>query len=51
MTSTQPLVTLGFVASSLVATLYQGNLDRNRQLWNIGKTNNYLQTTTQIPKD
>ena len=35
MTSTSPKGTLGSVASLLAATLYQGNPDRNRKLWNI----------------
>ena len=35
MTSTQPLGTLGSVASFLAATLYQGTPDRNHTLWNI----------------
>jgi hypothetical protein len=32
MTSTQPIGTLGAVASLLAAILYQGNLDRNHKL-------------------
>ena len=35
MTSTSQKWTLGSVASLLAATLYQGNPDRNRKLWNI----------------
>jgi hypothetical protein len=35
MTSTLPKGALGSVASLLVATLYQGNPDRNHKLWNI----------------
>ena len=35
MTSTSPKGTIGLVASLLAATLYQGNPDRNRKLWNI----------------
>jgi hypothetical protein len=35
MTSTLPKGTLGSVASLLAATLYQGNPDRNHNLWNI----------------
>ena len=35
MTSTSPKGTRGSVASLLAATLYQGNPDRNRKLWNI----------------
>jgi hypothetical protein len=35
MTSTSPKGTRGSVASLLAATLYQGNPDRNRRLWNI----------------
>ena len=38
MTSTLPRGTLGSVASLLVATLYQGNRDRNHKLWNILST-------------
>jgi hypothetical protein len=34
--------TLGSVASSLVATLYQGNPDRNHKLWNIVSTERYI---------
>jgi hypothetical protein len=35
MTSTLSKGTLGYVASLLVATLYQRNPDRNHKLWNI----------------
>jgi hypothetical protein len=35
MTSTLPTGTLGSVSSLLAATLYQGNPDRNHNLWNI----------------
>jgi len=35
MTSTKPRGTLGSVAFLLVATLYQGNPDRNHKPWNI----------------
>jgi hypothetical protein len=35
MTSTLPSETLGSVASLLAATLYQGNPESNRKLWNI----------------
>ena len=38
MTSTLPRGTLGSVVSLLAATLYQGNPDRNHNLWNIGLT-------------
>jgi hypothetical protein len=41
MTSTLPLGTLGSVASLLETTLYQGNHDRNHNLWNIGSTDEY----------
>jgi hypothetical protein len=34
MTSTLPRGTLGSVASLLAASLYQGNPDRNHNLWN-----------------
>jgi hypothetical protein len=42
MTSTSPKRTLGLVASLLVATLYQGNPDRNHKLWNITHTKKNL---------
>jgi hypothetical protein len=42
MTSTQPIGTLGSVASLLAATLYQGNPDTNRKLWNIVSTERYM---------
>jgi len=35
MTSTWLIRTFGSVASLLAATLYQGNTDRNHNLWNI----------------
>jgi hypothetical protein len=38
MTSAQRRGILGSVASSLAATLYQGNPDRNQKLWNIVST-------------
>ena len=38
MTSTLPKEILGSVASLLAATLYQENLDRNHNLWNIVST-------------
>jgi hypothetical protein len=41
MTSTLPKGTLGSVASLLVATLYQGNPDRNHKLWNIVSSERY----------
>jgi hypothetical protein len=42
MTSTLPKGTLGSVASSLAATLYQGNPDRNPKLWNIVLSTRYI---------
>jgi hypothetical protein len=42
MTSTLPKGTLGSVASLLAATLYQGNPDRNRKLWNIVSSERYI---------
>jgi hypothetical protein len=42
MTSTLPSETLGSVASLLAATLYQGNPERNRKLWNIVLTKRYI---------
>jgi len=42
MTATQPIGTLDSVAFLLVATLYQGNSDRNHQLWNIALTERYI---------
>jgi hypothetical protein len=35
-------VRLGSVASLLVATLYEGNTDRNHKLWNIVSTERYI---------
>jgi hypothetical protein len=35
MISTEPLGTLGSLASLLAATLYKGNHDRNHKLWDI----------------
>ena len=35
-------VKLGSVASLLVATLYEGNTDRNHKLWNIVSTERYI---------
>ena len=42
MTSTLPKGTLGSVASLLAATLYRGNPDRNRKLWNIVSSERYI---------
>ena len=42
MTSTLPKGTIGSVASSLAATLYQGNPDRNPKLWNIVLSTRYI---------
>ena len=42
MTSTLPKGTLGSVASLSAATLYQGNLDRNHELWNIVSSERYI---------
>ena len=42
MTSTLPKGTLGSVASLLVATLYQGNPDRNHKLWNSISAERYI---------
>ena len=42
ITSTQPLVTIGSVASLITATLYQGNNDRNHKFWNIGLSERYI---------
>ena len=42
MTSTLPKGTLGSVASLLTATLYQGNPDSNRKLWNIVSSERYI---------
>jgi hypothetical protein len=42
MTSTLPKGTLGSVASLLAATLYPGNPDRNRKLWNIVSSERYI---------
>jgi hypothetical protein len=42
MTSTLPRKTLGSVVSLLAATLYQGNPDRNRKLWNIVVIERYI---------
>ena len=42
MTSTLPKGTLGSVASSLAATLYQRNPDRNHKLWNIVSSVRYI---------
>ena len=41
-TSTLPRGTLGSVASLLIATLYQGNPDRNHIHWNIVSTERYI---------
>jgi hypothetical protein len=41
-TSAQRRGILGSVASSLAATLYQGNPDRNQKLWNIVSTERYV---------
>ena len=41
-TSTLPRGTLGSVASLLIATLYQGNPDRNHKLWDIVSTERYI---------
>ena len=38
MSSTLPLETLGSLAFFLAATLYQGNPNRKRKLWNIVST-------------
>jgi hypothetical protein len=38
MTSVSSRGTLGSIASSLAATLYHGNSDRNHKLWNIVST-------------
>jgi hypothetical protein len=42
MISTEPLGTLGSLASLLAATLYKGNHDRNHKLWNIISTEGYI---------
>ena len=42
MTSSYPRGTLGSVTSLLAATLYQGNPDRNHELWNIASTERYI---------
>jgi hypothetical protein len=42
MTSTELRETLDSVASLLAATLYQGNPNRNHQLWNIVSTERYI---------
>jgi len=42
MTSTSPRGTLGSVASLSAVTLYQGNPDRNKKLWNIALTERYI---------
>jgi hypothetical protein len=42
MTSTLSKGTLGSVASLLIATLYQGNPDRNHKLWNIVSSERYI---------
>jgi hypothetical protein len=42
ITSNELRETLCSVASLLAATLYQGNPDRNHQLWNIASTEKYI---------
>jgi hypothetical protein len=42
MTSTAPIGILGSVASLLVGTLYQGNLEKNHKLYNIVSTERYI---------
>jgi hypothetical protein len=42
MSSTDLRETLDSVASLLAATLYQGNPNRNHQLWNIVSTERYM---------
>jgi hypothetical protein len=49
MTSTLPKGNLGSVASLLAATFYQGNLDRNHKLWNIGYVLLVINTFRSFP--